>query len=272
MPHHFKMGTVAEDRAHVLQNAISFEDALRVFRDWHSGLIPVQASFLGKAGFSGTVRGSVDGLVTLVDPKGIVTVSGDGSEIKLDLRVCEFSCAREAIEQQDARQLLDSDSALQLTFPNGAVCLVYPCRQVSSAPDSQRPGSLQWPQNKLGSPSVQSNSMSGPPIDLCARPLVRRNLLVDVGRGQVNIVEIAGTGSGRSRIRRLKEQFLSRADRMQADRLKRQIVYGENGGAYNLDGLYRPKTEPSFNELVQLIEELERHDGPHAWDRRRHTR
>ena len=56
VPHHFKMGTVAEDRAHVLQNAISFEDALRVFRDWHSGLIPVQASFLGKAGVSGTVR------------------------------------------------------------------------------------------------------------------------------------------------------------------------------------------------------------------------
>ena len=59
---------------------------------------------------------------------------------------------------------------------------------------------------------------------------------------------------------------------MYADRLKRRITYGENGGTYDMDGLYRPQTEPSIGELAQLVELLERHDGPLAWDRRRYPR
>lgn len=215
----------------------------------------------------------MNGLVTLVDSHGIVTVSGEGREIKLDLHVCEFSIADDSSELPGSGQPSASHPALQLTFPNRAVCLVFPCRWVSGAPDGPRPaGDSRRLQNKPESPAAQSNPANDLPIELPAEPHIRRNLYVDVWHGQANIVEVVDTQVGKTRIRRLKEQFLSRADRMYADHLKRQITYGENGGAYNMNGLYRPQTKPSLGELTQLVEKLERQDGPLAWDRRRYPR
>jgi hypothetical protein len=266
------MGIVAEDRTSAAQSAISLKEALRAFRNWNSASIPVRVSFLGKAAASETVRVSMNGLVTLVDPQGMVTVSGEGREIKLDLRVCEFSIADDSVELADVSQPLGSHPALQLRFPNRAVCLVVPCRPNAGALDSRCPASgFGWLRNRLGRPAVQT-SVTDPPIEPPAEPRVRRNLFVDVWHGQASIVEFVETGSGKTRIRRLKEQFLSRAERMHADRLKRQITYGENGGTYDVNGLYRPQTEPSLGELTQLVEKLERQDGPLAWDRRRYPR
>jgi hypothetical protein len=99
--------------------------------------------------------------------------------------------------------------------------------------------------------------------------LGKRDLLVDVQDCQANIVE--GLDSG-SRFRRLKEQQLTEAERLYAQRLKRQIVYGENGGAYSLSGLYQPRAEDSARELAELVAELERYVGAEAWDRRRFPR
>jgi hypothetical protein len=100
----------------------------------------------------------------------------------------------------------------------------------------------------------------------------RRNLCVDVAHGQASIVEVLGGENGERRFRRLKEQFLPHADRAEAERLKREIIFGENGGAYDLNGLYRPKTEGSCRKLAALVDELERRDGSQAWDRRRYAR
>lgn len=266
------MGIVAEDRTSAAHSAVSLKDALRAFRNWSSASIPVRVSFLGKAAASDTVKVSMNGQVTLVDPQGIVKVAGEGREITLDLQVCEFSLAGSK-EQPDISKPSGCDWALQLTFPNGAVCLVLPCQTIPDETHSRRPAiGFAWLRNSLGRPAPQSNPAIDPPMELSAEPRARRNLFVDVCHGQANIVELFETGSGKTRIRRLKEQFLSRADRMRADRLKRQITYGENGGTYDVIGLYRPKTEFSFGELMQLVECLERQDGPLAWDRRRYPR
>lgn len=273
MPYYFKMGIVAADRTDTAQNAISFKDALRAFRNWNSGSVPVRVSFRGKAAFAQAVKVSMNGLVATVDPRGIVTVSGEGREIKLDLNVCEFAITSDSVEQPGSGGPLTSDPALRLAFPNGAICVVFPCQQVSGASESTRTaGGSELLPDKLGSSPVTGDLISSPPADFPARELVRRTLCVDVHHGQANIVEIVDKGNAKTRIRRLKEQFLSRADRMRADRLKRQITYGENGGTYDVDGLYRPQTVPSLGKLMQLVEWLERQDGPVAWDRRRYPR
>jgi hypothetical protein len=272
------MAIVAEDRPNVIQEkqanpAITLKDVLRAFREWYSGSNPVRISFLGKAGCSDTVRVSMQGLVTLVDPRGIVRVSGDGRKIELDLNICKFSIARNSIDHPDVSQNLDSDSALHLAFPDGAICLVVPGPRDSGPEHSSRPArGARWLRNKLASPAVQSSAVNGPPAEPCTERIVKRNLFVDVRHGQASIVEIVGMGNGGTRIRRLKEQFLSRADRTHADRLKRKIAYGENGGTYDLDGLYPPQTAPSLGELLHFVELLERQDGPMAWDRRRYPR
>jgi hypothetical protein len=114
--------------------------------------------------------------------------------------------------------------------------------------------------------------MSSPARGFRPRPVGVRNLQIDVCNGQANIVEILDLGNGASQIRRLREQNFTQAERMEADRLKRQIVYGENGGAYDLAGLYGSQAESTALELTQLVELLERLDGTQAWDRRRHPR
>jgi hypothetical protein len=100
----------------------------------------------------------------------------------------------------------------------------------------------------------------------------KRDLFVDVRHGQANIVEIVHAGNGASRIRRLREQRLTLARRLDAERLKRQIVYGENGGSLDLSGLYPPESDQSGAALGVLVAELERRAGAEAWDRRRYPR
>jgi len=273
VPYYFKMGMIGEERPKVARNAIPFEEAFRVFVDWHSRRIPIQISFLGPSGLTETMLTSIHGLVTKLDSQGIVTVSGNGCEITLSLHGGEFSYANGAQQGQQPRPAPGQDPVLQLTFPSGAVCLIFPSPPVESSPESQpRTSAFRWLRNKPDILAGRKRSRKNPPADLPAKPLARRNILVDVRNGEANIVELIGARNGGNRIRRLKEQFLPNATRMQAERLKRQIVHAENGGAYTLDGLYQPKTESSFSDLLQFVEELEEHDGPSAWDRRRHSR
>jgi hypothetical protein len=103
-------------------------------------------------------------------------------------------------------------------------------------------------------------------------PLGKRDLLVDVQNSQASIVEILDGGSSVSRVRRLREQRLTQAERMEAERLKRQIVYSENCGSYDVSGLYQPQTDHSAAALALLVGELERRAGAEVWDRRRFPR
>lgn len=273
VPEHLGMATISEHRQKVERNPIFFEDALRTLRDWHSRQVPIQLSFLGVSGFMETVRASIRGLITRIDLQGNVTVSGDGGEIKLDLLGAEFSSVSDIDGNHGSHSTPDSDPAMQMTFPSGAVCLVIPC-SASAAALVRRPRATgsEKVRGKLLRPARRKNQRKSPAVELVGLETARRNLLVDVARGQANIVEILGTGNGASRIRRLKEQFLTRANATHAERLKRQIVYSENGGAYTQDGVYQPKTESSWNDLLQLVNELEQRDGPNAWDRRRYVR
>lgn len=273
MPEYFLMATISENRQKVERNAVSFEDALRTLQDWHSRQVPIQISFLGVSGFMETVRASLSGLITGIDPQGNVTISGDGGEIKLDLLGAEFSSVSDIDGDQDSSGTSNSNPAMQMTFPSGAVCIVIPCPAPAAATASRSPASgFRQVRSKLRRPARRKNHRQGPQAQLAAIAPVRRNLLVDVAHGQANIVELFGTGNGGSRVRRLKEQFLTRAENTHAERLKRQIVYSENGGAYTLAGMYQPKTESSFNGLLQLVEQLEQQDGSRAWDRRRYVR
>lgn len=269
------MGISAEVPIITAQSSVPLEDAMRAFNDWRCGSIPVQALICGKAGFSEAVSISMHGLVTQVEPPATVTVSGDGSEIKVDLQSCEVSRVTHAIKKRGVPQSAEPDTFLQMALPNGSICLVAPYRPVSGASDTQ-PSGKSFPslQNELDRPPNEMKHTSDPvqPADLRAQPPRARNLLVDVWHGQANIVEMVDMGNGKKRIRRLREQFLSLAQRTQAERLKRQIVHSENAGAYNLGGLYSPQTEASFRHLIQLAEELEEQDGSQAWDRRRHPR
>jgi hypothetical protein len=278
VPYHFKMGVVAEDRSNARTSAgsgpaISLKDVLRAFREWSSGSIALRVFFLGKAAPSDGVRVSLNGLVTGVDARNIVTVSGGGREIQLDLNVCQFSIEQNSIERRDLPQPFDRAPALILAFPNGAICLVVPGAPDSSPRHGSRSiGSVRWLRNKLAGPAAKSSPAQDPPPAPVAERPVKRNLCVDVRQGQASIVEMLESKNGATRIRRLREQFLSRADQAYADRLKRKIAYGENGGSYDLDGLYSARTVHSSGELLLLVEALERRDGLQAWDRRRYPR
>lgn len=135
------------------ENSISFTDALHIFWDWRLASISVEISFFGKSKSSETVRVSIDGLVSLVDPEGIVTVSGDGREIELDLRGCRFARARQFSGNPEIFDSLDPDSILQVNFPNGEICLVFPYRRVAPSIAGQRRAEtgVEWLRNKLSS-------------------------------------------------------------------------------------------------------------------------
>jgi hypothetical protein len=132
----------------------SFKKVIGIFWEWRQASISVEVCFFGKAESSDTVRVSIDGLVSLVDPEGIITVSGDGREIELDLRGCEFRHAREVPERQDIFDPLDPDSILQVKFPNGEVCLIFPYRRVapSTLAHKRAASGLDWLRGKLGHP------------------------------------------------------------------------------------------------------------------------
>jgi hypothetical protein len=155
-----------------LDKGLSFKDAIGIFWEWRQASISVEVSFFGKAEKSETVRVSIDGLVSLVDPEGIITVSGDGREIELDLRGCEFQHAKEVPGRQDIFDPLDPDSILQVKFPNGEVCLVFPYRRVApSAMGHRRPASgLEWLRNKLGRSATSSFSRKTDSVRLKQHP------------------------------------------------------------------------------------------------------
>lgn len=165
------------------ENRISFSDALHIFWDWRLASISVEISFFGKSKSSETVRVSIDGLVTLVDPEGVITVSGDGREIELDLRGCEFARAGKTGGNSGVFNALDPDSVLQVNFPNGEVCLVFPYRRVAQLPIGQRraENGLEWLENKLASSTgkngltyaglkASSGSPTGPGAGKARRP------------------------------------------------------------------------------------------------------
>lgn len=102
--------------------------------------------------------------------------------------------------------------------------------------------------------------------------IASRRLSVEVSNGRAAIVETLEGSNGSSRVRRLSEQFLTHDLRAQADRLKWHIVFEENAATYGHNGLYSPQSGSAGEELLRLVEELERRDGPGAWDRRRYPR
>lgn len=161
-------------------NVIPFNYALQIFWEWRLASICVEVSFFGKARSSETVRVSIDGLVTLVDPVGIVTISGDGREMELDLRGCQISRAREAPSRREAVTPLDPDSILQVAFPGGETCLVFPYRRVAHMPSGQRraESGLEWLRNKLANSGRAGNlarsSLTGAERD-CTRRGRRRS-------------------------------------------------------------------------------------------------
>jgi hypothetical protein len=137
---------------------ISFKDVIGIFWEWRQASISVEVCFFGKAEDSETVRVSIDGLVSLVDPEGIITVSGDGREIELDLRGCEFQHAKEVPARRDVFDPLDPDSILQVKFPNGEICLVFPYRRVAPSTIAHRRAAsgLEWLRSMLGRSSAIS--------------------------------------------------------------------------------------------------------------------
>jgi hypothetical protein len=141
-----------------LGKGLSFKDAIEIFWEWRQASISVEVCFFGKAKESESIRVSIDGLVSLVDPQGIITVSGDGREIELDLRGCHFHHAKDVPGRQDAFDPLDPDSILQVRFPNGEICLVFPYRRVAPSMLAHRRASsgLEWLRNKVGGSSTFS--------------------------------------------------------------------------------------------------------------------
>ncbi len=139
---------------------IPFKDAVRIFWDWRQSSISLEVCFLGKGDEAEAVRVSIDGLVTLVDPEGKITISGDGREIELDLRGCRFDRAGETPRGGELFNPLDPDSILQITFPNEQVCLIFPYRRVSGLPvGARRPMSgMDWLREKLGRPAPRRRS------------------------------------------------------------------------------------------------------------------
>jgi hypothetical protein len=268
------MAAAVEDRISTQGSRISFKEAMCHFDALRAAATPVGVTFFRKSESGGTVRIAIDGQVVSVDPEGIVTISGHGGEISVDVNPCEFSCMRENSFGQGAVRSPELHTALQLTFAGGEVCLVHPSRHGSRAPAGRRgtPRAFGWLRNRLRGSTARHQPLKSAPPEPVPELRGMRDLLVDVWHNQANIVEIVHGENGANRIRRLKEQFLPQDERMGAERLKRQIIFSENGGAYDLNGLYRPRWEPSFRELARLVRKLEEIDGSQAWDRRRYPR
>lgn len=161
----------------------SFKEVIGIFWEWRQASISVEVCFFGKAQSSDTVRVSIDGLVSLVDPEGIITVSGDGREIELDLRGCEFRHARELPGPRDVFDPLDPDSILQVKFPNGEICLIFPYRRVapSTLAHKRAASGLEWLRSKLGHPVTGA---------------WMRNVKSEAGKGGGKILSLTG---GRNR-------------------------------------------------------------------------
>jgi hypothetical protein len=130
---------------------LAMKDVLDSFWDWRMGSVCVEVDwFSNQAGAPTAARVSLDGLVTQVDSAGIVTVSGEGREIELDLRRSSFRRPRETFAR-GALDSLDPETILEIDFPSGDVCLIFPYRRVAVT----RPATgqilhgLQWSKNDL---------------------------------------------------------------------------------------------------------------------------
>lgn len=274
MPVVSPMAAAVEDRISTQGNRISFKEALRLFGGWRAAGIPVGVTFFRKSGSEGAVRIAIEGQVVGVGPEGVVTISGDGGEISVDVHRCESFSVREDSFRHGTVDSHDLHVVLQLTFPGGEVCVVHPSRHGSPAPGSPRHSrrAFGWLRSRRNGSGARHRPLKSRARQPVPEPRDRRDLMVDVWKKQATIVEIVHEENGTDRIQRLKEQFLPHDERMGAERLKRRIIFAENGGAYDLNGLYRPHSEPSICELVRLVGKLEEIDGPRAWDRRRYPR
>jgi hypothetical protein len=109
---------------------IPLKDAIDIFWQWRLASIRIEVQwFSGEPKSPGAVRMHVDGLVSLMDPEGVVTVSGDGREIEFDLRQCAVKHLKGKPGETGGVHPLDPDASLQIEFPNGEVCLVFPFRR-----------------------------------------------------------------------------------------------------------------------------------------------
>lgn len=117
----------------------------------------------------------------------------------------------------------------------------------------------------------KNNTAERDPVPTAAS---KRDFLVDVQNGQANIVEIVAAENRDTgiEIRRLREQYLTQAESMELERLKRKIVYGHYAGGYDQWGLYWPKDVAVAERVIELAQGLEQREGPQAWDRRRFPR
>lgn len=153
---------------------------------------------------------------------------------------------------------------------------ISPSPRVDPAPPRRprAPSGFAWLRAKLS--RSRRRTSPEPEVSLtCPSGEVRaagRRFSVEVRDGHAAIVEILDWRDGSSQVRRLREQFLPHDKRSQADRLKWRIVFEENAATYGHSGLYSSRSESAADELLALVEDMERRDGPQAWDRRRYPR
>lgn len=111
---------------------MDLQNALELFRKWRFASTPIEVDwFACQPGEMATARVSLDGLVTQAEASGLVTVSGEGREIELDLRECSFRRPKNGAGL-GAAQPNGSESMLEIDFPAGEVCLVLPNRRVAT--------------------------------------------------------------------------------------------------------------------------------------------
>ncbi len=108
----------------------SLENALDLFRKWKDESARVRVGFGGVTGFK-EIRVHVVGFVKVVDPAGMVEISGNKSEIHLDLRECRFKYAEPKEPPGDLllADIADLDSILHIDFPTGEMCIVFAFRE-----------------------------------------------------------------------------------------------------------------------------------------------
>ncbi|HEV2388072.1 MAG TPA: hypothetical protein VGS20_12545 [Candidatus Acidoferrales bacterium] len=148
---------------------LPLDDVLDIFWQWRLASICIEVQFFSCEPKSpGAVRMHVDGLVSQVNPEGIITVSGAAGEIELDLRQCAVKYLKDKPGLDAAINALDPDCSLHVTFPTGEICLLFPYRRASASGFLQQrlwQRDLVWPGGKLSSPSSDPRPTGHSPSD-----------------------------------------------------------------------------------------------------------